>query len=86
MKWRNKKKGDRGNDQQALRPTEKEAVVEEAESEEPLMRFKVLRPFKDESGKQYSRRDGYLHWPYEKARKYIRRHQLMLSKEPEVKK
>ncbi len=84
-----KKRGRRKPNPKAWKPTDA-AFPESAESDPvaeskpKLMRFKVIHPFKDKNGVHRSRRDGYLEMPYEEARPYVRRRQLMLSKQPEV--
>ncbi len=87
-----KKRGRRKPNPKAWKPTDAAfpathipAETDSAPEAKPkLMRFKVIHPFKDKDGVHRSRRDGYLEMPYEEARPYVRRRQLMLSKQPEV--
>ncbi len=92
-----KKRGRRKPNPKAWKPTDAAFPIDtgrdassendltgKAEPKPKLMRFKVIHPFKDKNGVHRSRRDGYLEMPYEEARPYVRRRQLMLSKQPEV--
>jgi hypothetical protein len=78
-----KKKRGRKPNPKPWKPTD--AAFPEKAAPEPkpkLMRFKVIHPFKDKNGVHHGR--GYIEMPYEEARVYVRRRQLMLSKQPEV--